>query len=81
MKARIHVFLKVGVLDPQGKAVMNALKTLGFEEVDSVRQGKFFDIVTAPVPSGEADERLKEYCRKLLANPIIEDYTVEVIQE
>jgi phosphoribosylformylglycinamidine synthase subunit PurS len=80
MKARIHVFLKEGVLDPQGKAVMNALKTLGFSEVDSVRQGKFFDIVTAPVQQGQAEERLKEYCRKLLANPIIEDFRVEVLE-
>ena len=80
MRARIHVFLKEGVLDPQGKAVMNALKTLGFSEVDSVRQGKFFDIVTAPVPPGQAEERLEEYCRKLLANPIIEDFRVEVLE-
>jgi phosphoribosylformylglycinamidine synthase len=80
MKARIHVFLKEGVLDPQGKAVMNALKTLGFSEVDSVRQGKFFDIVTGPVPAGQAEERLGDYCRKLLANPIIEDYRVEVLE-
>jgi phosphoribosylformylglycinamidine synthase subunit PurS len=78
VKARIHVFLKEGVLDPQGKAVMNALKTLGFSEVDSVRQGKFFDIVTGPVPDAEA--QLKEYCRKLLANPIIEDFKVEVLE-
>jgi phosphoribosylformylglycinamidine synthase len=80
MKARIHVFLKEGVLDPQGKAVMNALKTLGFSEVDSVRQGKFFDIVTGPVSAGQAEERLGDYCRKLLANPIIEDYRVEVLE-
>lgn len=79
MKARIHVFLKEGVLDPQGKAVMNALKTLGFEEVDSVRQGKFFDIVTGPVATSQVGARLEEYCRKLLANPIIEDFRVEVL--
>lgn len=79
MKARIHVFLKEGVLDPQGKAVMNALWTLGFSEVDSVRQGKFFDVETGPF-SGTAKDRLEDYCRKLLANPIIEDYRVEVIE-
>jgi len=79
MKARIHVFLKEGVLDPQGKAVMNALKTLGFTEVDSVRQGKFFDVETGSFDSG-AEERLEDYCRKLLANPIIEDYRVEVVE-
>jgi phosphoribosylformylglycinamidine synthase PurS subunit len=80
MKARIHVFLKEGVLDPQGKAVASALKTLGFGEVESVRQGKFFDIETGPVAAGEAEGRLKDYCQKLLANPIIENYRVEVLE-
>jgi phosphoribosylformylglycinamidine synthase subunit PurS len=79
MKARIHVFLKEGVLDPQGKAVMSALKTLGCPEVSSVRQGKFFDVETEPF-NGDANLRLEEYCRKLLANPIIEDFRVEVIE-
>ncbi len=80
MKARVHVFLKEGVLDPQGKAVASALKTLGFEEVDSVRQGKFFDIETGPLPAREAEERVKEYCKKLLANPIIENFRVEIME-
>ncbi|MGA9750222.1 MAG: phosphoribosylformylglycinamidine synthase subunit PurS [Acidobacteriota bacterium] len=80
MKARIHVFLKEGVLDPQGKAVMNALRTLGFGEVQSVRQGKFFDVETGPVAPGEAEERLSEYCQKLLANPVIENFRVEVLE-
>ena len=80
MKARVHVFLKPGVLDPQGKAVSNALRTLGFSEVESVRQGKFFDIETGPVPASEAAGRLEEYCRKLLANPIIENFRVEVLE-
>lgn len=80
MKARVHVFLKPQVLDPQGKAVMQALKTLGFAEVESVRQGKFFDIETGPLPPGEeGEERLRAYCRKLLANPVIEDFRVEVL--
>ncbi|MGC8724460.1 MAG: phosphoribosylformylglycinamidine synthase subunit PurS [Acidobacteriota bacterium] len=80
MKARIHVFLKEGVLDPQGKAVMNALRTLGFGEVQSVRQGKFFDVETEPVAPGAAEERLREYCQKLLANPVIENFRVEVLE-
>lgn len=80
MKARVHVFLKEGVLDPQGKAVASALKTLGFAEVESVRQGKFFDIETGAVPGGEADVRLTEYCRKLLSNPVIENFRVEVLE-
>jgi phosphoribosylformylglycinamidine synthase len=80
MRARVHVFLKEGVLDPQGKAVASALKTLGFSEVESVRQGKFFDIETAPLEGAGAEDRLKEYCKKLLANPIIENFRVEVLE-
>lgn len=80
MKARVHVFLKEGVLDPQGKAVANALKTLGFGEVESVRQGKFFDIETGPVGPEESKERLEAYCRKLLVNPVIENFRVEVLE-
>ena len=81
MKARVHVFLKKGVLDPQGKAVAGSLKTLGFNEVASVRQGKFFDIETSAISDTTPEERLRDYCDKLLANPIIEDYTVEVIEK
>jgi len=80
MKARIHVFLKEGVLDPQGKAVASALKTLGYGEVASVRQGKFFDLETGSMPPAEQKARLEEYCRKLLANPIIENFRVEVLE-
>jgi len=80
MKARVHVFLKKGVLDPQGKAVAGSLKSLGFAEVSSVRQGKFFDIETADIEGTPPEERLKEYCEKLLVNPIIEDYRIEVIE-
>lgn len=80
MKARVHVFLKEGVLDPQGKAVASALKTLGFPEVESVRQGKFFDIETGSMPTEEAEARLTEYCKKLLSNPIIENFRVEVLE-
>lgn len=80
MKARVHVFLKEGVLDPQGKAVANALKTLGFDEVASVRQGKFFDIETGLAGPQESKARLEEYCRKLLVNPVIENFRVEVLE-
>jgi len=79
MKARIHVSLKQGVLDPQGKAVAGALNNLGFQEVRSVRQGKFFDIDMGDIAAGEAEGRLKEYCEKLLANPVIENYRIEVL--
>jgi len=81
MKARIYVFLKPKVLDPQGKAIEKALSTLGFEEVTSVRAGKFFEIETGPVPQGKEEETLREYCRKLLVNAVIEDYRIEVIEK
>lgn len=80
MKARVHVFLKKGVLDPQGKAVAGSLKSLGFSEISSVRQGKFFDIETSDIKDASPEERLREYCEKLLVNPIIEDYKVEVLE-
>jgi phosphoribosylformylglycinamidine synthase subunit PurS len=79
MKARVHVFLKEGVLDPQGKAVQVALKNMGHAEVKSVRQGKFFDLELEGVPAAEAEARLKEYCEKLLANTVIENYRAEVL--
>ncbi len=79
MKARIHVSLKPAVLDPQGKAVANSLKTLGFDEVLSVRQGKYFDIEFEEVPGIANEERLKDYSEKLLANPIIENFQIELM--
>lgn len=80
MKGKIYVYLKKKVLDPQGKAVENALKTLGFDEVKSVRVGKFFEIETDSF-EGSAEERMNEYCKKLLVNGVIEDYKVEVVEE
>ena len=76
MKARVFVTLKNGVLDPQGKAIQNALGGLGFDGVASVRQGKMFDIELADAKGGE--ERLKAMCEKLLANTVIENYRVEI---
>lgn len=76
MKARIFVTLKDGVLDPQGQAIEGALSALGFDGVDSVRQGKVFDIALADTADGEA--RLQAMCEKLLANTVIEDYRIEV---
>jgi phosphoribosylformylglycinamidine synthase PurS subunit len=77
MKVRIFVTLKTGVLDPQGQAIEGALAALGFEGVDSVRQGKVFDIELADATDGEA--RLKAMCEKLLANTVIEDYSIELM--
>jgi phosphoribosylformylglycinamidine synthase len=78
MKARVTVTLKTGVLDPQGKAIEGALKSLGVDGVTSVRQGKVFDIeVDAPDRAG-AEETLRAACEKLLANTVVENYRVEI---
>ena len=76
MKARVFVTLKTGVLDPQGQAVMHAASSLGYEEVKGVRQGKYFEIELDSVEN--AEERMKKLSDQLLANPIIEDFRVEV---
>jgi len=78
MKARVTVTLKQGVLDPQGKAIEGALRSLGVEGVASVRQGKVFDIELATRDKASAEEALKSACDKLLANTVIEDYRVEI---
>jgi len=78
MKARVFVTLKAGVLDPQGKAIEGALASLGFAGVDSVRQGKVFDIELAEADRAKAAAALRSMCEKLLANTIIETYDVVV---
>jgi phosphoribosylformylglycinamidine synthase len=77
MKARIFVTLKNGVLDPQGQAIQGALGALGFQGVNSVRQGKVFEIELAD--SKDVEARLKAMCEKLLANTVIEDFRVEIV--
>jgi phosphoribosylformylglycinamidine synthase len=79
MKARVTVTLKPSVLDPQGKAIEGALASLGFSGVDSVRQGKVFDIALATADPAEAEAQLKAMCEKLLANTVVESYRVEVL--
>ena len=79
MKARIHVTLKQGVLDPQGMAIKGALQALGFEGVADVRQGKVFDIELDAKDAKAAKAELAKMCEKLLANTVIEDYAVEVV--
>ena len=79
MKARVTVTLKTGVLDPQGKAIEGALKSLGMEGVTSVRQGKVFDVELAVTDKKAAEAALKNACEKLLANTVIENYRVEVV--
>lgn len=74
MKARIYITLKSGVLDPQGKAVQQALASLGFHEVQDVRIGKYIELELEK----NSKERIKEMCEKLLANTVIESYRFEV---
>ncbi len=78
MKARVYVTLKNGVLDPQGEAVRHALGNLGFDGVGSVRQGKMLDIELDESDPAAAEARLREMCEKLLANTVIENYSVEL---
>ena len=77
MKVRIHVSLKPGVLDPQGRAVHHALEGLGFTGVDNVRIGREIELDVADTTT---DEALDEMCRKLLANTVIENYRVEKLE-
>ncbi len=75
MKARVHIMLKNGVLDPQGEAVRHALGSLGFEGVHGVRQGKVIELDLA---EGATEADVTAMCEKLLANTVIESYTVEM---
>jgi phosphoribosylformylglycinamidine synthase len=79
MKARVVVTLKTGVLDPQGKAIEGALKALGIAGVESVRQGKVFDIELDAAGAADAQAVLKAACEKLLANTVIENYRIETL--
>ncbi|HEX2538836.1 MAG TPA: phosphoribosylformylglycinamidine synthase subunit PurS [Pseudolabrys sp.] len=80
MKARVTVTLKTGVLDPQGKAIEGALRSLGVEGVTSVRQGKVFDIeLEGTDDRAKAEALLKQAADKLLANTVVENYRVEVV--
>ena len=79
MKARVHVMLKDGVLDPQGEAVRHALATLGFGGVERVRQGKVIDLDLAATDRAAAMTEVRAMCEKLLANTVIEKYDVELM--
>ncbi len=78
IKARVIVTLKNGVLDPQGKAIEGALDALSFAGVDQVRQGKVFDVALEHSDKRKAEKDLNAMCEKLLANTVIEDYSVEL---
>ena len=76
MKARVHVMLKDGVLDPQGAAVQHALGALGFDGVNGVRQGKVIELDLA---DGTSEDQIGAMCEKLLANTVIESYRIELL--
>lgn len=76
--AHVRVTLKRGVLDPQGKAIQRGLADLGFEEVEEVRVGKYIEVRLSGVSTDEAERRVRAMCEQLLANPVIEDFTVDI---
>ena len=80
MKARIKITLKNGVLDPQGKAIQNAIASLGFTGVNDVRQGKYIEVDLAETNEARARELLERICKELLANTVIENYAYELVQ-
>ena len=77
MKAKVKVTLKSGVLDPQGKAIEGALGSMGFDGVEGVRQGKYFEIELAEKDRSKAEAQVKAMCEKLIANTVIENYLIE----
>jgi phosphoribosylformylglycinamidine synthase len=79
VKAKVHITLKNGVLDPQGKAVQHALGSLGFGGVNDVRQGKFVELDLAETDKAKAKEVVEQMCKQLLANTVIENYTIDLI--
>lgn len=80
MKARVTVYPRREILDPQGKAIRDALSRVGFAGVDDVRAGKSFEISLGTEDAAEAESTLRQMCEKLLANTVVEDYAVELIR-
>lgn len=78
MRAKVHVTLKPGVLDPQGEAVRHSLGTLGFDGIDGVRQGKVIELDLTDTDEDAARKRVEDMCQKLLANTVIENYAIEI---
>lgn len=79
MKAKVHITLKNGVLDPQGKAVQHALGSLGFDGVTDVRQGKFLELDLSETNKATAKDVVEQMCKQLLANTVIENYSIELV--
>jgi len=80
MKARVHVTLKPGVLDPQGRAIQHALAALGFAAVRDVRQGKVIELDIAETDPARARAEVEAMCSKLLANTVIENYAIDLAE-
>ena len=80
MKALVHVTLKPDVLDPQGKAIQKASVSLGYEAIKSVRQGKLFEVEVDAPDAAAAQALLADLCKKLLANPVIEDFEIVSVE-
>lgn len=78
MRAKIHVTLKQGILDPQGKAIEHALDSLGFKNTANMRVGKYMEVDVNEADRVKADAQVKQMCEKLLANTVIEDYRYEL---
>ena len=80
MKAKVYVTLKPSVLDPQGKAIHHSVESLGFNQIKDVRQGKYFEIaLDSALSETDAQETAEKIAKKVLANPVIEDYRVEIV--
>jgi phosphoribosylformylglycinamidine synthase subunit PurS len=79
MKARIKITLKTGVLDPQGRAIQNALGAMGIAGVNDVRQGKFIEVEIAEADEAKAKVLVERMCKDLLANTVIENYAYELV--
>ena len=81
MKAKVYVTLKPGILDPQGKAIQHSAELLGFEKIADIRQGKYFEIaLDQDLTESQAQETAEKIAKDVLANPVIEDYRVEIVQ-
>ena len=80
MKAKVYVTLKPSILDPQGKAIQHSVELLGFERIQDIRQGKYFEIaLDSTLSETQAKETAEKIAKNVLANPVIEDYRVEIV--
>lgn len=81
MTAKVHIMLKKGILDPQGKTVLHALENLGIDQIEEVRMGKLIQLQLGDISVDEAENIARQACTKLLANPVIEDFRIELVEE